>query len=129
MNKTAHARLRTYIEERLQALSSGRPKRDSLSLERSHDFQYWEIAALVEVLERKASAPNSRICIDVIAELRRTRPRAHIPVTMFPSPSLLSQTEEKVMMNAGCPEHAWHGSRQSLELSDQIGRIIEIGAR
>ena len=33
----------------------------------------------------------------MVSELRKKNPRAQIPETVFPSPYLLSQTEEKVI--------------------------------
>lgn len=67
---------------------------------------------------------------DIISELRKQSPRARIPETVFPSPYMLSQTEEKVIDDMLAVLNA-HGmdSKQSLELLDQIGRIIEMGAR
>ena len=108
---------------------SDRPKRESMSLEEATISNMWEIAALVEVLERKGLCTKQDL-YDIIAELRRTRPRAQIPETVFPSPYILSQTEEKVIDEILAVLNA-HGmdSKQSLELLDQIGRIIEMGAR
>lgn len=53
----------------------------------------WEIAALVEVLERNIRTEQD--FYGIIAELRTKSPRARIPETVFSSPYLLSQTEEK----------------------------------
>jgi len=65
-----------------------------------------------------------------VSELRKTQPKANIPETVFPSPYLLSQTEEKVIDNilAVLNQHGMD-SKQSLELLEQVGRIIEMGMR
>ena len=106
-----------------------RPKRATMSLEEATISNMWEIAALVEVLVRKGLCTKQDL-YDIIAELRKTHPRARIPETVFPSPYLLSQTEENVIDDILAVLNA-HGmdSKQSLELLDQIGRIIEMGAR
>ena len=106
-----------------------RPKRESMSLEEATISNMWEIAALVEVLERKGLCTKQDL-YDIIAELRKKSPQARIPETVFPSPYLLSQTEEKVIDDILAVLNA-HGmdSKQSLELLDEIGRIIEMGTR
>ena len=108
---------------------SDRPKRESISIEEATISNMWEIAALVEVLERKGLCTKQDL-YDIIAELRKTCPRACVPETVFPSPYLLSQTEENVIDDilAVLNQHGMD-SKQSLELLDQIGRIIEMGAR
>ena len=89
----------------------------------------WEIAALVEVLERKGICTKQDL-YHTIAQLREKSPRARIPETVFPSPYLLSQTEEKVIDDILAVLNT-HGmdSKQSLELLEQVGRIVEMGAR
>lgn len=67
-----------------------------MSLKEDTISNLWEIAALVEVLEQKGRCTKQDLD-DIIAELRKTRPRARIPQTVFPSPYALSQTEEKVI--------------------------------
>jgi hypothetical protein len=49
---------------------------------------------------------------------------------VFPSPYLLSQTEDKIIDEILAVLHQ-HGmdSKQSLELLEQVGRLIEMGAR
>ncbi|MDI3466213.1 MAG: hypothetical protein OJF50_005034 [Nitrospira sp.] len=64
-----------------------------MSLEEDTISNLWEIAALVEVLEQKGLCTKQDLD-DIIAELRKTRPPARIPQTVFPSPYALSQTEE-----------------------------------
>jgi len=100
-----------------------------MSLEEATISNMWEIAALVEVLERKGLCTKQDL-YDIIAAFRKKSPQARIPETVFPSPYLLSQTEEKVIddMLAVLNQHGMD-SKQSLELLDQIGRIIEMGAR
>lgn len=110
-------------------MSNDRPKRESMSLEEATISNMWEIAALVEVLERKGLCTKQDL-YDIIGELRKKNPRARIPETVFPSPYLLSQTEEKVIDDiiAVLNEHGLD-SKQSLELLEQVGRIVEMGAR
>jgi hypothetical protein len=89
----------------------------------------WEIAALVEVLERKGLCTKQDL-YDINAELRKKSPQARIPETVFPSPYLLSQTEDKIIdeILAVLNQHGMD-SKQSLELLEQVGRLIEMGAR
>ena len=100
-----------------------------MSLEEDTISNLWEIAALVEVLERKGLCTKQDL-YDIIAELRKKSPQVRIPETVFPSPYLLSQTEEKVIDDilAVLNQHGMD-SKQSLELLEQVGRIIEMGAR
>src|SRR5689334_13806363 len=77
-------------------MSDQRPKRDTMSLEEATISNMWEIAAIVEVLERKGLCTKQDL-FDIIAELRRKNPRAKIPETAFPEPYVLSQTEEKII--------------------------------
>ncbi len=106
-----------------------RAKRQSMSIEEATISNMWEIAALVELLERKGLCTKQDL-FGIIAELRKTHPGASIPETVFPSPYLLSQTEEKVIDDilAVLNKHGMD-SKQSLELLEQVGRIIEMGAR
>ena len=105
------------------------PKREGMSIEEATISNMWEIAAIVEVLERKGLCTKQDLS-DIVADLRTQNPRAKIPETVFPSPYLLSQTEEKVIDDtlAVLNKHGMD-SKQSLELLEQIGRIIEMGAR
>lgn len=110
-------------------MSSDRPKRESMSLEELSISNMWEIAAIVELLE-KTGLCSKQDLYDIITELRTKNPRARIPETVFPSPYLLSQTENKVIDDILAVLNT-HGmdSKQSLELLEQVGRIIEMGAR
>ena len=75
-------------------MNDNRPKRESMSLEEATISNMWEIAALVEVLERKGLCTKQDL-YDIIGELRNKNPKARIPETIFPSPYLMTQTEEK----------------------------------
>ena len=110
-------------------MSGDRPKRDSMSLEEATISNMWEIAALVELLERKGLCTKQDL-FDIITDLRKQNPRARIPETVFPSPYLMTQTEEKVidallavLNNNGLD------SRQSLALLEHLGQMIVMGAR
>lgn len=108
---------------------SDRPTRQTMSLEEATISNMWEIAALVELLERKGLCTKQDLH-DIIGELRKKNPRARIPETVFPSPYLMTQTEEKVIDDILAVLNR-HGldSKQALELLEQVGRIIEMGAR
>ena len=100
-----------------------------MSLEETTISKMWEIAALVEVLERKGLCTKQDL-LDILVELRTKSPRAKIPETAFPSPCLLSHTEENVIDDMFAVMNR-HGivSTQALELLDHMGRIIEMGTR
>ncbi|MDR4470402.1 MAG: hypothetical protein MRJ68_19250 [Nitrospira sp.] len=110
-------------------MSNDRPKRESLSLEEATLSNMWEIAALVELLERKGLCTKQEL-FDIITDLRKKNPRAKIPETVFPSPYLMTQTEEKVIddLLAVLSQHGMD-SKQSIELLEHLGRIIEMGSR
>ncbi|MCS6293367.1 MAG: hypothetical protein H8J66_09875 [Nitrospira sp.] len=110
-------------------MSEQRPKREAMSLEEATISNMWEIAALVEVLERKGLCRKQDL-FDIIAEFRKKNPRARIPETAFPEPYVLTETENKIiddmlalLNNNGLTAH------QSLNLLERLGRIIEIGQR
>ena len=106
-----------------------RPKRETMSIEEATVSNMWEIAAIVEVLERKGLCSKQDL-YDIISEFRRKNPRAKIPDTAFPEPSLLTETENTIiddiieLLNK-------HGltSYQSQNLLERLGRIIEMGQR
>jgi hypothetical protein len=79
---------------------SDRPKRETMSIEEATISNMCEIAALVELLERRSLCTKPDL-YDIIAELRTTRPRAEIPETVFPSPYVLSQAEESHIRYSG----------------------------
>ena len=89
----------------------------------------WKIAALVEVLERGGLCTKQDL-YDIIGKLRSKSPRARTPETVFPSPYLMTQTVEKVIddLLAVINKHGID-AKQSLELLEHLGRIIEMGMR
>jgi hypothetical protein len=104
-----------------------RPKRDSMSIEEATITNMCEIAAIVEVLERKGLCTKQDL-YDIITEFRRKNPRARIPETAFPEPYLLTDTENNIiddiveLLNKnGLTSH------QSMNLLERLGRIIEMG--
>jgi len=110
-------------------MSTNRPTRDTMSLEEATISNMWEIAAIVEVLERKGLCSKQDL-YDIIAEFRRKNPRAKIPETAFPEPYLLTETENTIiddilaLLNTnGLTSH------QSLNLLERVGLIIEMGQR
>lgn len=110
-------------------MSTDRPKRQSMSIEEATISNMWEIAALVEVLERKGLCTKQDL-FDIITEFRKKNPRTKIPQTAFPEPYLLSQTEEKIIddLLAVLNQHGL-SSHQATNLLERLGRIIELGQR
>ncbi|MDR4468333.1 MAG: hypothetical protein MRJ68_08545 [Nitrospira sp.] len=100
-----------------------------MSLEEATISNMWEIAALVELLENKGLCTKQDL-FDIITDLRKKNPRAKIPDTVFPSPYLMTQTEEKVIDDLlAVLNKSGMDSKQSIELLEHLGRIIEMGAR
>lgn len=106
-----------------------RPKREAMSLEEATVSNMWEIAAIVELLERNGLCTKQDL-FDIVTVLRQKNPRATIPETAFPEPYLLSQTEEKIIddMLAVLNQHGLT-SQQATNLLERLGRIIEMGQR
>lgn len=108
-------------------MSDDRPKHEAMSIEEAALSNMGEVADIVEVLERK------RLCskqdrYDIIAEFCRKNPRAKIPDTAFPEPSLLTGTENMIIDNI-LERLNKHGlsSPQSQIVLERLGRIIEMG--
>lgn len=108
---------------------SDRPKRESMSLEELAISNMWEIAAIVELLEKKGLCSKPDL-YDIIGELQTKNPRARLPEMVFPSPYLITQTEENVANDilVVLNQHGMN-SKQSVELLEHIGRIIEMGIK
>ena len=110
-------------------MSDQRPKRDCMSIEEATISNMWEVAAIVEVLERKGLCAKQDL-YDLITEFRRKNPRASIPATAFPEPYLLTKTENKIiddileLLNK-------HGlsAHQSMNLLERLDGIIEMEQR
>ena len=109
-------------------MTDQRPKRDSMSIEEATVSNMWEIAAIVEMLERKGLCTKQDL-YDIITEFRRKNPRAKIPETAFPEPYLLTETENKVISDI-LELLNKHGltSHQSMNLLERLVRIIEMGS-
>jgi hypothetical protein len=110
-------------------MSDQHPKRETMSLKEATVSNMWEIAAVVEVLERKGLCTKQDL-YDFITEFRRKNPRASIPETAFPEPYWLTETENKIiddileLLNKnGLTSH------QSQNLLERLWRIIEMGQR
>ena len=110
-------------------MSDDRPKRESMSIEEATVSNMWEIAAIVEVLERKGLCTKEDL-YDIISEFRAKNPRAQIPETAFPEPYQLTETENTIIDDILALLNK-HGltSHQSLNLLERLGRIIEMGQR
>ena len=108
-------------------MSDDRPKRETMSVEEATVSNMWEIAAIVEVLERKGLCTKQDL-YDSITEFRRKNPRASIPETAFPEPYLLTETENTIIddMLELLNKHGLT-SHQSMNLLERLGRIIEMG--
>lgn len=110
-------------------MSSDRPNRDTMSLEEATISNMWEIAAIVELLEKKGLCTKQDL-YDIIDELRNKNQKARLPETVFPSPYLMTQTEEKVIDDLlAVLNKSGLDSRQASELLEHLGRIIEMGSR
>lgn len=89
----------------------------------------WEMAAIVEVLERKSLCTKQDL-YDIITEFRRKNPRASIPDTAFPEPYLLTETEDKIIDDIlELLNKNGLTSDQSADLLERLGGIIEMGQR
>ena len=110
-------------------MSNDLPERESMFIEEATLSNMWEIAAIVEVLERKRLCTKQDL-YDIITEFRRKNPRAKIPETAFPEPYLLTETENK-MIDDILELLNKHGltSHQSMNLLERLVRIIEMGQR
>ena len=110
-------------------MSDDRPKRDTMSLEEATISNMWEIAAIVELLERKGLCTKQDLHT-IIDELRRKNPRVRIPETAFPEPYLLTDTENTIIddMLELLNKHGLT-SHQSMNLLERLGRIIEMEQR
>ena len=110
-------------------MSTDRPQRDTMSLEEATISNMWEIAAIVEMLERKGLCTKQDL-FDIITEFRKKNPRPKIPETAFPEPYLLTETENKIIDDIlALLNKNGLTSQQSLNLLERLGRIIEIGQR
>jgi hypothetical protein len=98
-----------------------------MSLEEATVSTTWEIAAIVEVLERKGLCTKQDL-YDIITEFRRKKPRARIPETAFPEPYLLTKNSIIDDMLELLNKHGLT-SHQSQNLLERLGRIIEMGQR
>ncbi|MDH4078998.1 MAG: hypothetical protein OEU68_04205 [Nitrospira sp.] len=110
-------------------MNDDRPKRETISLEEATISNMWEIAAIVEVLERKGLCTKQDL-FDIISEFRKKTPRAKIPETAFPEPYLLTETENKIIDDIlALLNKNGLTSHQSLSLLERLGGIIEMGQR
>jgi hypothetical protein len=75
------------------SMSDDRPKRDTITIEEVTVSNMWEIAAIVEVLERKDLCTKQDL-YDIITEFRRKNLRAKIPETAFPEPVPVDRNRE-----------------------------------
>jgi hypothetical protein len=110
-------------------MNDQRPKRETMSIEEATVSNMWEIAAIVQLLERKGLCTKHDLD-DIITEFRRKNPLACIPETAFPEPYLLTETENTIIdgILALLNKHGLT-SHQSLNLIERLGRIIEMGQR
>ncbi|MCX5728102.1 MAG: hypothetical protein NTZ28_04570 [Nitrospirae bacterium] len=87
----------------------------------------WELAPIVEVLERKGLCTKQDL-YGIITEFRRLNPRVDIPETAFPEPYLLTETGNTIiddilelLNKQGLTSH------RSLNLLQRSSGIIEMG--
>lgn len=100
-----------------------RELRDSMSIEEATVSNMWEIAGIVDVLERNGLCTKQYL-YKIIIEFRRKNPRASIPETAFLEPYLHTETESKIIDDI-LELLKKHGltSHQSVNLLEQLGRI------
>lgn len=110
-------------------MSEERPKRQTMSLEEATISNMWEIAAIVELLERNGLCTKQDL-FDIISEFRKKSSHAKIPETAFPEPYLLTETENKIIdeILALLNKHGLT-SHQSQSLLERLGNIIAMGQR
>ena len=77
-------------------MSTDRPKHETMSIEEVTVSNMWEIAAIVEVLERKGLCTKQDLH-DILTEDRNKNPRAKIPETAIPEPYFLTETENTII--------------------------------
>ena len=110
-------------------MTNDRPKRESMSVEEATASNMWEIAVIVEVLERKGLCTKEDL-FDIVTEFRRKNPRARIPETAFPEPYVLTETEDKIIDDIlELLNKNGLSSHQSMNLLERLGGIIEMGQR
>ncbi len=112
---------------------------DLVTLEELTISNMWEVAALIEVLEKKGVMKKQDI-LDAIRELRQKNPKARTPLECddepqqaFPEPYLLTETHEalitKIMelmneskLTAHQAKALLHRCVQLVELGEHLGR-------
>ena len=96
----------------------------------------WEVAALIEVLEKKGLLTKQDI-LDAIRELRRKNPQARTPVAFddhpdlaFPEPYLLTETADAIITQI---LDLLHGNKltahQAKALLHRCLGVVELGER
>lgn len=89
----------------------------------------WEMAALVEVLERKGLCTKEEV-LDMIQELRRKNPTAVPPPEPFPEPYLLTEAENALIDRIFELLNATNmTAHQAKALLGQVRRLIDLGER
>src|SRR5206468_7456077 len=102
---------------------------ETMSIEETTVSIMWEIASIVEVLERKGLCTKQDL-YEIITEFRRKNPCASIPETAFPEPYLLTETENKIIDDIlELLNKNGLTSYQSLNVLERLGGIIEMGQR
>ena len=100
-----------------------------MSIEEATIFSMWEIAAIVEVLERRGLCTKQDL-YDIITKFRRMNPRAKIPEAAFPEPYVLNETEHTIIDDIwAAPNKNGLTSHQSLSLLERLRSSIEMGQR
>jgi hypothetical protein len=85
-------------------MSTDRPKRESMSGEEATISNMWEIAAIVEVLERKGLCTKQEL-YDIITEFRRKNPQIELVSKVW---KYVRSNETEVQVDIHC--HPCSGS-------------------
>jgi hypothetical protein len=110
-------------------MRNDRPKRETMSLEEATISDMWEIAAFVELLERKGLTTKQELH-EIVNQLREKKPHSRVPDTAFPDPSQLTDTENQIIDDIHEMLNKYGlNSVESLHLLERLGAIMRWDAK
>ena len=108
-------------------MSHNRSKRGILSVEGAMISYMWEIAAIVEVLEREGFSTKQDLS-QLITEFQKNNPVARIPETVCPEPYIQTDKERQIIGDIlDLLNRHRLTSHQSIKLLEYLERIVEMG--